>query len=200
MEQLKVSRMSGKLKGLQGINTNPLTNPFCNSMQKTKGDNICKHCYSRKMVTTFRENALPSWERNGNLLSKGIVGVNFPYPKLKGPLVRFNAHGELINGIHFINLCRIAYVYPDIQFALWTKRKDLVMRYLGVIPPNMEMIYSEPIIDDLSTEIPKGFDKIFIVTSKKEHLSNGFPCHGKKCLECRECYGLRSSVIIELLK
>ena len=200
MEELKVSRMSGKLKGLQGINTSPLTNPFCNSMQKSKGDNICKHCYSRKMVTTFRRNALPSWERNGNLLSTKIVGIDFPYPKLKGPLVRFNAHGELINGKHFINLCRIALKYPEIQFALWTKRKELIQQYPEAIPFNMEVVYSEPKIDDLSTEIPEGFDKIFIVTSKKEHLSKGFPCHGKKCFECRECYGPYSGVIIELLK
>ena len=44
---LKISTMSGKLKGFKALNTNTLSNDFCVKMYNSgKNDVICTFCYS----------------------------------------------------------------------------------------------------------------------------------------------------------
>ena len=56
--------------------------------------------------------------------------------KTKNPLflldrsiARFHSHGELINETHLINLVNIALHNPHCNFALWTKRFDIISKY-----------------------------------------------------------------------
>ncbi len=95
MEKVKVSTMTGKLKGLDAINTSPLDNNFCQTMSKNS-DNICHYCYSQKMLKGLRKNCRPSWKANGELLSESELTAE-QLPKIKTELCRFSAHGELIN-------------------------------------------------------------------------------------------------------
>jgi hypothetical protein len=184
---VKISKMSGKLKGLEGINTNPLTNEFCSKMSKT--ESICSFCYSRKMVSTYRKSAAAAWSHNGRELSEGIVEI----PKIKADMIRFHAHGELINKQHYDNYVKIAAAYPGKTFALWTKRKDLISDK----PENMILVYSNPCIDKPMSAPPKGFDKVFNVLTKD---NGNIQCAGKKCIDCKLCYKSSLSVINELLR
>lgn len=209
MTELKVSKMTGKLDGLQGINTNPLDNSFCEKMSKT--ESICKYCYSRKMVATYRKSASACWSNNGKILSDHIL-TDAEIPTIKAEYIRFHAHGELINYTHFINYKIIASHYPEKTFALWTKRKDIINNGLhGNIPKNMILIYSNPCIDKPIT-VPAGFDKVFNVVTKeyiKESILNevltGQPqininCAGKKCKDCLLCYNSKETIINEVLR
>jgi len=184
---IKVSKMSGKLDGLEGINTNPLTNDFCSKMSKTEA--VCSFCYSRKMVATYRKSAADAWSHNGNELSTGCIEI----PKIKKDLIRFHAHGELINKQHYNNFVEIAVAYPDKTFALWTKRKDLI----GNKPDNMVLVYSNPCIDKPLNKPPKGFDKVFNVMTED---NGNIQCAGKKCKDCQLCYKSNLTVINELLR
>jgi hypothetical protein len=191
---IKVSKMTGKLEGLQGINTNPLDNKYCERMSKT--ESICKHCYSRKMVSTYRKSAAKCWSENGKELSDHILSDN-EIPKIKADYIRFHAHGELINLIHYVNFKRIAFAYPDKTFALWTKRKDIINHKLnGLKPDNLTLIYSNPTIDK-PIDVPQGFDKVFNVFSKDNDSIN---CAGKKCIDCLLCYNSDKKIINEVLR
>jgi len=190
-------RMRGKMIGFQSLNTSPMGNPFCDRMSENP-ENICSRCYSRKSIQSFHHDG--RWIDNGNILKQHYFEEHM-YPKFSASIryFRYNAHGELINANHFWHLCSIAYDNPDITFLLWSKRKGIVKRaqeYIdndgdnGCVPTNMKIVYSDPKINSLSTEIPFGFDLKFTVFTKEFAKENNIDinCAGKKCMECLICY------------
>ena len=197
---IKLSKMSGKLQGLQGINTNPLENEYCNKMSRVEGS-ICSQCYSRKMVATYRKSAAKGWSENARELRELIPQAELP--RTTHALVRFHAHGELQNPAHLVNFVNIARHNPQSTFALWTKRKDLIAPMLGSLK-NLIMVYSNPIVDKPMSETPAGFDKVFNVVTKeytKKYPDLTINCGQNKCIDCQRCYKRDSVEIInELLK
>lgn len=193
--KVHVSVMSGKLKGISAINTNTVTNKFCQKMQK--GNNICKHCYSQAMLTGSRKNCQDSFQRNSDLLSGRCLNHD-EIPRINSAWFRFHGHGELINDTHFVNLCMIAYFNPQCTFALWTKRKDIVWENRAMIPPNLILIYSNPKLDKVVAHPPKMFHKVFNNITDNAQVAN---CTGQKCMDCLECYEFDgASVIVEHVK
>jgi hypothetical protein len=205
---VKISTMTGKLRGVPAINTSPLDNPFCEKMAQT--DSICAKCYSRRMVSGLRKNCRPGWKSNGQILSERLLGdaeikdLKIPEKAVNG-IFRFSAHGELINEIHAWNLIQIARVHPDIIFALWTKRPDLLKKCFGVVskPENLVVIYSNPAVD---SRIPVSLvqvrytfvDKVFNVISKDSADVN---CGARSCATCKLCYSKNTtSEVVEKLK
>lgn len=192
---IHISTMSGKLKGIDAINTNTVTNAFCQKMQM--GNNICKHCYSQAMLTGSRKNCQPSFQRNSDLLSTHYL-ERHEVPYINAAIFRDHGHGEVINPMHFRNLCYIAECNPQTTFALWTKRKDIVQQYSYLIPSNMILIYSNAKLDDVLTEPPEHFDKVFNNITDKDADAN---CTGQKCIDCRLCYEFNDTrVIVEHVK
>jgi hypothetical protein len=139
--QIKLSTMTGKLTGFKAINTNTVTNEFCQKMNKT--ESICGSCYSMAMLQGSRKNCQPAWQNNSEVLSQALLTAR-QLPVINERYFRFHGHGELINATHYQNLCRIAEHNPATTFALWTKRRNLVK---GNKPANLILIYSNPTID-----------------------------------------------------
>lgn len=198
VSSVHISVMSGKLKGISAINTNTVTNKFCQKMQK--GNNICKHCYSQAMLTGSRKNCQDSFQRNSDLLSSRAL-LPDEIPRINAAWFRFHGHGELINMQHFHNLCTIALANPQTTFALWTKRKDIVWEYgehVSFPPPNLILIYSNPKLDSVMDTPPPMFDKVFNNITDKDAEAN---CTGQKCMDCLECYEIDgANVIVEHVK
>jgi len=193
-----ISVMSGKLKGISAINTNTVTNEFCQKMQK--GNNICKHCYSQAMLTGSRKNCQDAFQRNSDLLST-VHLTSDDIPTINAAWFRYHGHGELINLLHFRNLCAIAFANPQTTFALWTKRKDIVWQYVEdewAIPDNLILIYSNAKLDRVMTKPPAYFNKVFNNVTDKNADAN---CTGQKCMDCLECYKFDGAdVIVEHVK
>lgn len=184
------SKMSGKLKDIPAINTSPFSNPFCT--RQVSSNSICAHCYSKRMLTTFRSLCVPKFEKNSELLSsralEEVPRVNYAY-------VRINAHGEFINRQHVENVYRIATANPNTTFAIWTKRPQLLH---GLVKPhNVILIYSSPVINKIA-KIPCGFDKVFTVFTQKYQDKVDINCHGK-CFECLLCYTKNNVVYVNKL-
>jgi len=196
-----VSRMTGKLDGLAAINTNTLSNEFCQK-QHAAGKTICGQCYSFRMLQQHRQNCVDPWERNSRKLSRPIPELEFAalvdqFKNLR--FVRFHGHGELINFTHLHNFAAIARAVPGTVFALWTKRADLV-RKLGERsrPDNLILVYSNPRIDRVRALPPPGFQKVFNNTTRSDPRDN---CTGRKCLDCLNCYQSSGPTsIVEIVK
>jgi len=206
--------MTGKLVEIPAINTNTLTNEFCQKMHSSCEKCICWDCYSFAMLEGSRKNCQPAWQQNSDILSGGLLG--YPLPQFNSLYVRFDGHGELINETHFINYLLITEHNPKTTFSLFTKRKDIVKRVLqGIdwygstrasgqdvfirkIPKNLILVYSNPIVDRITDKKPQYFNKVFNTTTEKSTLDN---CAGKKCIECLACYQFDgNSVLIEQKK
>jgi len=199
--KIKNSEMSGKMAGLGSINTNTLSNPFCQKMRNCDKA-ICSKCYSGYMLETFRKSAVNRFEIHSQLLSNSILEKNqFPnYTNFK--YVRLHSHGELINKTHMDNYINLCNYYPNTTFALWTKRKSLVM---GIVdkPDNLIIVFSNPIVDKPIKTVPTGFDKVFNVLSQDWVMLHyvAINCGSKSCIGCLNCYKTDTEkVIYEQLK
>ncbi len=193
------STMTGKLKGIPAINTNTVTNEFCIKMNKA--DAICKSCYSMNMLSGSRKNCQPAFERNSALLSMAILDYA-EIPTINAAFFRFHGHGELINYVHMVNFHRIALKNPHCNFALWTKRRDIIRQYKKYheTPDNLILIYSNPTVNVVRLNPPKGFDKVFNVVQKDQYQDEQ-NCTGQDCIDCLSCYKQGgTNVITEALK
>ena len=181
---LKISIGSGKMQGIRSINTNPFTNDFCNNSSKM--DTVCQKCYSRRFLS-FRVNNQKCFQVNNELLIKKNISI----PKLNDNIFRFNSHGELINSQHLINLMAVVNSFPKTVFSLWTKRIDIVKRYLknNVKPDNLILIRSSLKLNK-PDRLPPQFDKVFTVYSDKADIN----CP-KNCMDCLKCYNQFDSTI-----
>ena len=174
---LKISTMTGKLVYIPAINTNTLTNEYCQKMHSSSPQCICTDCYSFAMLEGSRKNCAPAWEKNSVLLKSNILKE---LPQFNSLYVRFHGHGELINKTHFINYLLITEHNPKTTFSLFTKRHKLVKRVLE------------------TREKPQYFDKVFNTVTQKSTLDN---CTGRKCIECLACYThTGENVLIEKVK
>ena len=193
---VKYSTMTGKLKGIDALNSNPLTNTFCQSMGKNPA-NICHDCYSCAMLHTSRQNCIPRFENNGIELSRGLMDT---FPGIQTPLFRINAHGELLNVNHTRNIIRLARANPNTTIVLWTKRPNLVYRALDLengLPDNIVLVYSSKRINVVE-KLPRLFHHVFTVYNYYNYQIN---CGRKSCLDCQLCYSRDTEVYInELLK
>ncbi len=187
-----LSKMSGKLEGIQAINTNTTTNEFCiKESQKKDPKRICGKCYSIGMLSTYRKNCAPAFQRNSDILASD---AEFILPRTSGAFVRFHGHGELINEQHFRNFCAIAEDNKHSTFALWTKRVDYVRPNLHLVPDNMILVYSNPIVDRIMTKPPRGFDRVF--NNVSQEFDGEANCTGQKCMDCLLCYKRDTTKVI----
>ena len=191
---------SGKMVGIPSLNTDTVSNKFCQGMSSSNKENlICKSCYSYNMLKTFRKNCRPKFTNNSIFLSSKVHPKEY-LPKVNAAVARFHSHGELINSIHLENLLNICESQSRTTFTLWTKRKNIVNRVLKNRdkPKNLILIYSNPYIDDVMDTVPRHFDKVFNNVSSR---TNNVNCSGK-CIDCMMCYTInnKTTQIIEEIK
>jgi hypothetical protein len=159
------------------------------------------------MLSTYRKCCVDKFQQNSDRLSKAIL-ESWQIPYLGDSVVRFNAHGELINEIHAVNCLKIAYYNPDATFALWTKRTDFLKEAYSWAKRNISdyqkdnitFVRSSVRLNDVDRKLPL-IDHVFTVFEKDlAHIIN-INCHGKKCIECMLCYGKEKPIFInEVLK
>jgi len=202
---IHISKLTGKLEDFRAISVNTLTNEFCNKMHKSKRkDHICPKCYSFALLTGFRKNVAPPLERNSRLLSSRLLSIDDELPFINDAYFRFDAHGELINHTHLLNYINIARKNHGCNFALWTKRKDLINKYfkLGLTKPdNLILIYSNPLVSSIMDTPPKYFDRTFNNVLEHEEVERQ-NCTGQQCKDCLLCYTPNNGVttIVEKVK
>ena len=201
LQQIHVSKMTGKLEGFKAISTNTTSNAFCLKMFNAKKDTICKNCYSHIMLNSYRKNMVACLERNSKLLSESVLHTQ-QLPTIMELYFRFSAHGEIINLNHLTNLFNICDKNELTTFALWTKRKDLVKKIMKLRdkPKNLILIYSNPNKSAIMYDIPKHFDKTFNNVLENENVEEQ-NCTGQKCKDCLACYKFNdTNVIVEKVK
>ena len=203
LPQVKVSNMNGKLEELQAISTNTRSNQFCIDMKKVKKDNwICSKCYSWETLDIGVYKQLePALQHNSDVLAFApLEPEQMPKFKRKTKFVRLSAHGDLINEQHLENYITIVNANPHLYFGLWSKRADIVKRYFSnnPIPKNLQLVYSNPVVNKIMNKPPIPFHRTFNNVSHKGYLEN---CTGQKCKDCLLCYtDSKVNVIVEKVK
>ena len=183
--QIHITQGSGKMTGIQSINTSTIDNAFCSKMRAT--DSVCSKCYAAR-YESFRKPLHEALVRNSKALSESILPVS-ELPYFNSTIVRFDSFGELINERHLKNLANIARKNDHAVFTLWTKQKKLVSDTFKSFekPSNLILIYSSPVINQEARK-PAHFDKVFTVFDKKTAQSVEINCGSKSCVNCQICY------------
>lgn len=182
-------QMSGKMEGIRSLNTSHILNANCQKNRKDK-ESICSHCYSYISEKRFKKTE-NLYKHNYNILSTHVLKAN-EVPILNDKLFRFNAHGDLINRVHYNNLIKIVKNNPGTLFALWTKNLEVIYKGKGIIHlDNLQYIYSDMYLNNLEEiEVPEGFHKVFRVYNTKTLRNNPdikVNCPNS-CFKCRKCY------------
>ena len=209
MAQLHITQASktGKLQGINSINTSVLNNPFCDKMRKgnevlkrTELSIVCEACYATTLEKQYT-NLHIAITRNDNLLSSAPLSAR-QLPVIMDRVLRFHSLGELINIQHLDNFCTIANYNSETFFVLWSKRTDLINKYFSEHdkPVNLSLIYSSPRVGKIES-LPHYFDKVFTVHAKKPSNDNiDINCHSK-CKDCMLCYSKNEVIYInEVIK
>ena len=195
---LHITNGSGKMAGIQSINTSTINNEFCQKM--IKSDAVCRSCYAKtyeKMRPTLHNALL----RNHSLMSESILPVQ-QLPFVNAQFMRIHSYGELINETHLKNILNFAIKNSHSQIVLWTKRKNIVSNVLSKRekPENLTLIFSSPKINQTASR-PEHFDKVFTVFSKDHKNADFINCGGKSCSDCKICYTKNNIEFVnELLK
>ena len=188
----------GKMRNMRSINTSVTSNPFC--QRKVSKDIICSECYAKAIVHQYNKCKFISWENNTKILSEKLMDMSELPTIRKGAIFRFHSFGELINMTHLRNFFRISNKNPNVTFALWSKRKDIIKKAVDV-PENLILIYSTPKING-EPVLPEGYHKVFTVFTAKYAMDNGIHINcSADCLDCRQCYyRVTTETINEVLK
>jgi len=224
--QIHVSKLTGKLNGFQSISNNTTTNKYCydryeqakiKNKKAGKVVDICGVCYSQSMLNGMRKNMKPALDRN-EFIAERILNPN-ELPTILAAFHRFHAHGELLTELinpetgetvkkydkftHIENLCRIAEHNPHCNFALWTKRTDIIKPFFNQRkkPSNLILIYSNPKTNHILQKVPQHFDRTFN-NVEADKFTDKQNCTGQKCIDCMLCYKPNNGVdtIVEKIK
>lgn len=205
MDQIKITehKTGLKMSGFISINTSVLDNPYCQKNCKRPGF-ICRNCYGRTMEITYsnlRRNIKGNLEILKEPLSHEYLQDIVSRLKEKNRhMIRFHSIGELYNDQHYLNFLAIARAMPENMFAIWSKRKDIIVGYPEL--NNLNRIYSNPVINKPLNRYPAGFTGVFNVVTYDYAMEHNIKvnCTGN-CAACRACYTPGKKVIItELLK
>ena len=195
---IHITQGSGKMQGIQSINTSTINNDFCSKMRTT--DSVCSKCYAAR-YESFRKPLHEALVRNSKVLSESILPTH-ELPFFNSNIVRFDGFGELINDRHLKNLSNIARKNEHAIFTLWTKQQKLVRDTFKNFekPSNLILIYSSLLINQEAKK-PLYFDKVFTVYDKKTAENVEINCGSKSCLNCRICYSQNDIEFVrEILK
>ena len=201
LQQVHITQASktGKLAGINSINTSTLDNEFCIGMMNSNDEKsiVCKKCYAGKL-----EKQYPSLHnavlRNHILLSTTRL-TQRQLPVINASVFRIASVGEIVNLTHALNLIDIINYNPDTLFAWWTKRDNIIRKLLKLVkkPANLILVFSSSIVDKIEN-LPTHFDKVFTAHSKNTDTS--INCHGA-CMNCKLCYSHNDTVFInEIIK
>ena len=209
---------SGKIEGIQSIDSSAHNCTFCNQMRASKNpDLICHACYDYKLES-FRENMKNRHGLQLKILSSVLfTGEELACLPIYTDKFRLDSCGDIENTTQARNYLRICKSHVRTTFTLWTKNLVAIRKALELEngkPENLIIIFSDPIINGCGKNdtIFKAFpwiDYIFMVARKDDvqsFLDMGMnECNGKKCKDCGyKCY-IRNAwenhtVIVEKLR
>lgn len=198
---------TGKMAGMISISTSTIENPFCAEMSKVVGS-VCSHCYARLQFSYFPSMAGKYAESTIDLTTRILSWEEIPVINSANGTCRLESFGELNNEIQVINYFQICRKNPEINFALWTKRPDLIDNVIksGISKPeNINIIWSTLMINGTpNTTLFDFVDGYFTVYTAEYAESHNIiiNCGNAVCVECLNCYDYHDGIffINELLK
>lgn len=186
MENLKEKIMqgltikhNGKMEGMLSFSTSTTHNEFCQKIRQIKGT-ICEKCFANRMCKMYGDKFIEKYYRNEWIKTTEIKKEDVPF--LNVAYFRFEAFGELETLQQLKNYCTIAKYNKHCNFAVWTKRLDIIKQFnLKDKPKNLNIIISSYKINKpmaLTEDIKEKVDGLFTVYDKNTTEKITINCGG----------------------
>ena len=187
---IRFTTHSGKLDGIQSLNTSVALNPICAKRAQVRGS-ICAHCYADALVK-MRKGLRENIANNTRILTENIIPAK-EWPIINARVFRFESFGDLMSVNQVINYFNFAKRNPKTTFALWSKNPEYIARALDEghkKPRNMIIIQSSFKLNEVDAPRYDFIDKVFTVYEKAYAKENNvtITCGARNCLECGRCY------------
>lgn len=210
ISSLMCTNHNDKMAGFVSLSTCCKTNEFCKARAKVEGS-ICSKCYAMSQLTRYANQAIKQAIAGVVLQSVAFTVDEMPF--INAAFFRFEAFGDIANGVQLHNYVTIAKANPHCNFALWSKNHGILAGYFEnhEKPGNLITIYSPMFINQPEEELfnelyAKGvYDRMFTVwADEKTANQHGYAinCGARSCASCRKCYTSGNGVthLNELLK
>ena len=188
MLKLTISKGNKKMGSIKSVSLPPI---------KTCADGCtCAYkCYAAKLCRIYK-NVKTSYENNLEYyLHSSIKYFNdIRAVARKEKYFRWHVSGDIVNELYLYNMVGIANDLQHTQFLVFTKKYDLVNRFLNYesIPNNLHVIFSE--WDGMELKNPHNLP-IAHVIFKGEKPHHDWDICGGNCLECatenKGCWNLK---------
>lgn len=194
-----------KMDQMFSISTSVKCNANCKLNAKIVGS-ICEKCYSDTMHDRYKALAVNT-KHNTDILTSSIIPMEY-LPVINTQIFRFEAFGDLNNGIQFINYMNICRHNPNVTFSIWTKCPWIMADVFnqGYEKPENLIILVSSLMVNVVMPIEKFpfADHIFTVFTADYAIENNIHinCGNNQCIRCRRCYtkGNTEKYINEILK
>lgn len=107
-------------------------------------------CYAVKDARRFHNTCIPSLGKNTVIMrhnmDEGFTQIKQQLIEKKAKILRWHSSGEIMNYDYLLHMVKIAVELPNVQFYFYTKRFDLIDKYIeecGDFPQNLICNISE---------------------------------------------------------
>lgn len=158
-----------------------------------------KYCYARKAEKIYPA-VLPCRQRNLDATKQSNFKTEMIslLGKKRSNIVRLHSSGDFYSNDYIKNWFTIMESLPDKKFYAYTKRDDLfTAKILSKKPSNLTLIFSlDGIQQKTTSKVPKGFDKVALVSATKSNCPAQLDKKVKCGVDCLKCIDKKSAKII----
>lgn len=164
-------------------------------------------CYAEWMISTYRKNVRPSWEKNTQLVLDGKFGKIaddiISYIRFRHSLMfRWFVGGDIYSRQMLEMMCFIAEECPETTFLCFTKRYEFFEeRKRETIPDNLVIVLSAWKKYRPSSELMMEYPFCYLDdgTSECEVPEDAARCRGS-CMDCKKCFGISAGESVAIHK
>lgn len=146
-------------------------------------------CYAARMCR-IRKSVREAYQRNLDILSRdpATYWLQVKAAAMVAKYFRFHVSGDILNADYFRNMCQLASDLPGTTFLAFTKKYDLVNKYLNSqeLPENLKIIFSA--WPGMPMENPHNLPIANVIFKGQTPADNWKICGGN-CAECA-CHGV----------
>lgn len=154
----------------------------------------CKGNFNYPNVKKSLSDNLKEFVKDSNKFFNDIIDY-FNNEDITYKFARWHSSGDIVNDVYFNGMIRVASVCKDTKFLCFTKKFDIVNRYInqgGKIPKNLHIVFSGW-DKNFKVDNPYNLPTTYVEFKEKERNcipEFAIPCMGS-CKNCKACWALK---------
>lgn len=175
MTKVNISNGNAKMGKIPSVSLPPVVScrPGCPCAKKCYAAKIAR--LRPSVAAAYRRN-LEAWQTEPDEFAIQVLAA-----AITTRYFRWHVAGDILDSTYFKMMCEVAVKCPETNFLAFTKRWDIVNPLAGLIPPNLQIIYSA--WEGLSPDNPYHLPVAHVIFRGAEPSPSWKICGGN-CTDC----------------